>query len=99
MIIKTYPVSQIPDVDKIRDELTKQFNKDFADILLRTIRNIYDDIVALEKTERVTAFPTADLGHRGKTILVEGTSGGADGLFICADTGGLGFAWKTISLT
>jgi len=99
MIIKTYPVNQIPDVDKIRDELTKQFNKDFADILLRTIRNIYDDIVALEMTERVTSFPTANLEHRGKAILLEGTGGGADGLFICADTGGGGYAWKTIALT
>jgi len=99
MIIKHRPIIQLPDVERIKDESVKQYGLENASILIETLRNIYDDIVALEKVERVTSFPTANLEHRGKKILVEGTSGGADGCFICIDTGGGGYGWKTIALT
>ena len=99
MKIRTTPINQIPDLELIKDELTKEYSRDLADILTKTIRNIYDDLVSLEKEERVTSFPTANLASRGKCILLEGTGGGADELYICADTGGAGYTWKTIALS
>ena len=100
MIIKTKPVSQFPDFQTIKDELTKEFGHDLIDLLSNMIRNVYDDIVNLEKAaERVTTLPTATLDRRGKFVLVEGTGGAADGLYLCADTGNGGYAFKTVALT
>lgn len=99
MIIKSRPITQLPDVERIKDDIVKNFGVELGEVLIEAFRNIYDDIKNLEKTERVTSFPTADLEHRGKTILLEGTGAGADGLFIAIDTGGAGYAWKEITLT
>jgi len=99
MIFRTRSVTQLPDIERIRDDSIKVTLAELNDILLENFRNIYDDAVNLEKTERVTAFPTANLASRGKTVLLEGTAGGADSLWICADTGGAGYGWKQIALT
>lgn len=98
MIIKTNTASQMPDLQKIQDKMTKEFSRDLIDLISRTIRNAYDDIVALEKTERVTALPTADLSHRGKFVLWETTGAVADGLYLCVDTGGGAYAWKKVTV-
>ena len=100
MIIKSKPIINFPDFQVIKDELTKEFGHDLIDLLGNAIRNIYDDIVNLEKAaERVATLPTANLVRRGKFVLVEGTSGAVDGLYLCADTGGGGYAFKTVALT
>ncbi len=99
MIIKSRPITQFPDVERIKDDLVKNFGTEISEILIEALRNIYDDIVNLETTERVTAIPTATLDRRGKFILLEGTGGGADGLFLCVDTGSGGYSFKTVALT
>jgi len=99
MIIKSRPVTQLPDVERIKDEMTKNFGLEMSEILIEALRNIYDDIVNLEKTERVTSFPTANLEHRGKFVLVEGTSGATDDLYLCVDTGGAGYNWAKVTIT
>lgn len=99
MIIKTDPQTSMPDVEKIKDELVKNFGRDLSEMLMNTLRNTYDDIKALQNVERATSFPTANLESRGHLILVEGTSSAADDLYLCVDTGGGGFAWKNIALT
>jgi len=101
MILKTKPVNQFPDVDRIEDSIMR-YCKDLNSLLARIIRNMYDDVINLEKTDRaanIAALPTAALVNRGKVYLVDGTSGGADKLYISVDTGGEVYAWKEISLT
>ena len=102
MVIRTPPSIQYPDVEKIRDEILKSFNKDLADALSRVVRSIHDDIVALEKVERVANLasrPAASSIYLGKFIIVDGTGAAADGLFICVDTGSNGFLWKVVTIT
>ena len=104
MIYKTQPISQYPDIEKIRDKMTKEFNHGLADVITKAFRDFFDDIKALEKVERVTSLvvgtgPTANLDSRGKMVLLEGTGTGADALVICVDTGSGGFKWRTVTVT
>ncbi len=99
MIVKSRPILQFPDIELIKDKFTQNFGTELSEILIEAFRNIYDDITALNITaERVTSFPTANLASRGKIVLLEGTGGGADGLFLCEDTGGTSFTWKQITV-
>jgi len=99
MILKTRPLTQLPDVERIKDDIIKNFGTELGEILIEQFRNVYDDVVNLENVERVTALPTANLARRGKLVLLEGTGGGADELFLGIDTGSGGFSWKEITLT
>ena len=99
MIFRTRAITQLPDIERLQDDTVKNTLAELNDILLDNARNVYDDVVALEKIERVTAFPTANLASRGKLILVQGTAGGADSLYLCADTGGAGYGWKVVTIT
>ena len=104
MIIKTNPQTNFPDTERIKDEIIKTFGQDLGELFMKNLRDTYDDIAMLENVERVTSLvagtgPTADLERRGKYVLLEGTGGAADGLYICEDTGGGGYAWKKIAKT
>ncbi len=99
MNLKTFPTPQFPITEGIKDLAAQQFGKDISDILSKIIRDIYDDLVALEKVERVTSLPTANSDRRGKFVLLEGTGGGADGLFLCGYTGSGRFKFKIATFT
>lgn len=104
MIIKHRPSIEFPDPREIKDSNVITFVSDLARCLMQAFKNLYDDIVNLEKIERITSFtagtgPTAELASRGKIVLLQGTGGAADGLYICVDTGGGGYAFKPITVT
>lgn len=98
MIFRTRSITQLPDIERLQDDTVKNTLAELNDILLDNFRNVYDDVTSLEKTERVTSFPTANLASRGKLILVQGTAGATDRLWINIDTGGAGYGWKEITL-
>lgn len=97
--LKHYPIQQFPDIDRIRDEAAKQFGKDLADVLLKSLRNIYDDLNALQNTDVVDSLPTADVAYRGRFFTVKGTGGTGDSLYLCCDTGGGGYGFKEVTFT
>lgn len=98
MKIKHRPYTKFPDVEKIKDELVKEFGQDLGRIILEAFRNIYDDLKSLEKVERVSALPTASLDTRGKFYLLEGGAI-ADKLYIGIDAGNKTYIFKQITLT
>ena len=98
MIFRTRSITQLPDIERLQDDTVQNTLAELDDILLDNFRNVYDDVTSLEKTERVTSFPTANLASRGKLILVQGTAGATDRLWINIDTGGAGYGWKEITL-
>lgn len=98
MKIKHRPYVKIPDVDKIKDEVVKEFWQDLGKIILEAFKNIYDDIKNLEKVENVDSLPVASKETRGKMYLVRGGSG-ADTLYIGVDTGGGNYVFKQITLS
>jgi hypothetical protein len=104
MKVKTKPITNFPDVETIKDASVKRFLTGLIDILIERFRDNYDDIRALVNVERTTSLnpgtiPAANLNSRGKFYLLEGTGGGADGLYICVNTGNNGYAFKEITLT
>jgi hypothetical protein len=96
MIFKTKPIQEFPKTDEIQDPAVKNFGRDLAETITKTIRNIYDDIRNLENAEVVSVLPTASSANRGKMFILSGAS---DGLYICVDTGGSGFVFKQITIT
>jgi hypothetical protein len=101
--IKTKAITNFPDVETIKDSAVKRFLTGLLDLLITQFRDNYDDIRALVNVERTASLapgtgPAANLDSRGKFFLLEGTGGGADGLFIVVNTGG-GYAFQKVTLT
>jgi hypothetical protein len=98
MLFKHRAKTEWPDMSKIEDEFTRQFGVDIGKLLLDSLRNIYDDLKALEKAERVTTLPTAGVDYRGKFFLVPQAAN--DKLYICVLNTGTGvYSWREVTLT
>jgi len=97
-ILKHRSINSFPSVDEIKDEATKTFGKDLADVLIKALRNIYDDEIALQNADRVDSLPTASAELRGRMFLVDGTGGAADILHICRYSGAA-YEFKTVTVS
>lgn len=97
-VIQTRPLNPVPDYSAIKDETVKQWCKDLADSLLRTHRNIYDDMTNSQNLDCVDSLPTATKEYQGRLVLLKGSGTGADTLYIGIGTGSGGYAFKEISL-
>ena len=102
MRLKHRVTSQVPSVDKIKEEAVKQFGQDLAEIVLKTFRDIYDDLNRVQ-VQIVDSLPTtAQEDNRGIFYLRRGTGGATDELYMLIDTGattGNSWGFKKITLT
>lgn len=48
MIKRTRPLNQFPDANKIDDLTTRLFGEELADVLMKALRNIHDDLVSFD---------------------------------------------------
>ena len=99
MIFKHRPSTEIPKAFEIVDETLRKLFEDLGRMLFATFRNIYDDLVRLEKVETATTLPTAVQSYRGKQMLVP-TTAGHDELWICLATGTTpAYVWHKVTVT
>jgi hypothetical protein len=98
-IIQSRPIGTFPDFSNIKDEATRKTIKDLCDILLKQHRNISDDLNNIQNTDMVDTLPTAASEYRGRLLILKGAGTGADGAYLCIDTGGGGYTFKQITLT
>lgn len=98
MSLKTKKAIPWPDLEKIQDEATRIFGEDLGNLLLRTFRDVYDDLNMLRSNEKVTALPTAGVDYRGQLFILDGGAGVADVAKICIKDAAGTFSWKTVTL-
>lgn len=97
-VIQTRPLNPVPDYSNITDENVKQWCRDLADSLLKTHRNIFDDINNSQNLDVVDSLPTATKEYQGRLVLLKGSGTGTDKLYVGIGTGSGGFMFKEISL-
>ena len=95
---QTRPLNPVPDYTNIKDEATRQWCKDLADSLLKTHRNISDDISNMQNLDAVDSLPAATKEYQGRMVLLKGSGTGADTLYVGIGTGSGGYAFKEMSL-
>lgn len=99
MSLKSKKAIPWPDMEKIKDNATKIFGEDLGNLLLKTFRDVYDDLNLLRSNEKVTALPTAGVDYRGQIFILDGGAGVADTVKICIKEEAGTYAWKEITLT
>jgi len=95
MIFKHRKATQLPTGDGIKEPTLFAYTQDLGRILMQALKNIYDDLINLEKTEIVTALPTAAKEYRGKIMVLVTT--GLDEVYICLyNIGTAAYSWEQI---
>ena len=96
MILKTKKTIQWPSRDKITDPGTLGFADDLGVLLLKTFRDVYDDLKNLLAVELVDALPTAGAEYRGKMAVLKGGIGVADAVYICLKQDDESYDWELL---
>lgn len=96
---KHRPSLQFPDTSAIKNENVRAYLGELHKLLNKISKDIYDDLVGVELIENTTGTPTAASHHRGKQLLLRGTGGATDVVYIGVDTGSGGYGFKTVTLT
>ncbi len=99
MIHKHRKTTELPKGFEVTDPAIIKYIDDMGKALRQTLKNIYDDSIALEKAEVTSSLPTASAEYLGKMFL-KSNAGADDTLHICIYRGATtDYAWKTIGLT
>jgi hypothetical protein len=99
MIFKHRPSTEFPKATNITDNIIRKLFEDLGQMLFQTFRNIYDDIIRLEKVEAGSALPTAAQSYRGKMMLIP-TTAGHDELYVCLATGTTpAYEWHKVTIS
>lgn len=89
---------EIPKLEDLSKESVLRFGDELGKLLWQTLRNIYDDLVSLGKTEVIDTLPAAAAEYRGKIFVVP--QAGLDKTYICLLNTGTGvYAWKEVTVT
>jgi hypothetical protein len=90
---------ELPNGFYIKDAEIVKYIDDLGKALMSTFKNLYDDLVLLERFEVVSALPTAGADYRGKTYLLS-NAGSDDTLHVCIYEGATDtYDWREVTIS